>query len=120
MKMGVPLEIYFTPDGRTMYVTTAKPGHLHVFDLGGGPAAPVHKRAIPAAEGAHHVAFTRDFKYAFVQNTLPNLPGMSDGSITVVDLTKGDVVASVETLKETGYNPNSIVLLPKWNHLAGH
>src|SRR5262245_27891974 len=26
MKMGVPLEMYFTPDGRTMYVTTAKIG----------------------------------------------------------------------------------------------
>jgi DNA-binding beta-propeller fold protein YncE len=120
MKMGVPLEMYFTPDGRTMYVTTAKPGHLHVFDLSRDPAAPVHKKAIAAAEGAHHVAFTRDWKYAFVQNSLLNLPGMSDGSITVVDLERGDVVTSVETLKETGHNPNSIVLLPKWNHLAGH
>jgi DNA-binding beta-propeller fold protein YncE len=120
MKMGVPLEIYLTPDGRTMYVTTAKPGHLHVFDLSQNPAMPVHKKAIVAAEGAHHVAFTKDWKYAFVQNTLLNLPGMSDGSITVVDLQRGDVVTSVETLKERGYNPNSIVLLPKWNHLAGH
>jgi DNA-binding beta-propeller fold protein YncE len=120
MKMGVPLEMYFTPDGRTMYVTTAKPGHLHVFDLSANAAAPVHKKVIPAAEGAHHVAFTRDWKYAFVQNTLLNLPGMSDGSITVIDLERSDVVTSVETLKEAGYNPNSIVLLPKWNHLAGH
>jgi DNA-binding beta-propeller fold protein YncE len=120
MKMGVPLEMYFTPDGRTMYVTTAKPGHLHVFRLGKDPAAPVHERAIAAAEGAHHVAFTRDWRYAFVQNALLNLPGMSDGTITVVDLQRGDVVATVETLKESGHNPNSIVLLPKWNHLAGH
>ena len=120
MKMGVPLEMYFTPDGRTMYVTTAKPGHLHIFDLSGNPAAPVHKKAITAAEGAHHVAFTQDWKYAFVQNTLLNLPGMSDGSITVVDLQQGDVVTSVDTLKENGHNPNSIVLLPRWNHLAGH
>jgi DNA-binding beta-propeller fold protein YncE len=120
MKMAVPLEIYFTPDGRTMYVTTAKPGHLHIFDLGANRAAPVHKKAIPAAEGAHHVAFTRDWKHAFVQNTLLNLPGMSDGSITVIDLTRGEAVASMDTLKETGYNPNSIVLLPRWNHLAGH
>ena len=120
MKMGVPLEMYFTPDGRTMYVTTAKPGHLHVFDLSGSPAAPVHKKAIAAAEGAHHVAFTQDWKYAFVQNTLLNLPGMSDGSITVIDLQRGDIVTSVDTLKESGHNPNSIVLLPKWNHLAGH
>jgi DNA-binding beta-propeller fold protein YncE len=120
LKMGVPLEMYFAPDARTMYVTTAKPGHLHVFDLAANPAAPVHKKAIAAAEGAHHVAFTRDWRYAFVQNALLNLPGMSDGSITIVDLRRGEVVASVETLKESGHNPNSIVLLPKWNDLAGH
>ena len=120
MKSGVPLEMYFTPDGKTMYVTTAKPGHMHIFDLGQGPAAPVHKKAIPAGEGAHHVAFTQDWKYAFVQNALLNLPGMSDGSITVIDLQKGDVVATVDHLKDAGFNPNSIVLLPKWNHLAGH
>jgi len=120
MKMGVPLEMYFTPDGGTMYVTTAKPGHFHTFDVSKTPAALVHKKAIPAGEGAHHVAFTRDWKYAFVQNAFLNLPGMSDGSITVIDLQRGDVVVSVDQLKDAGYNPNSIVLLPKWNHLAGH
>jgi hypothetical protein len=45
---------------------------------------------------------------------------MSDGSITVIDLSKGDVIGSVNTLKEQGFNPNSIVLLPQWNHPAGH
>ena len=120
MKMGVPLEMYFTPDGKTMYVTTAKPGHLHVFDVGANPATVTHKKVYEAAEGAHHVAFTQDWKYAFVQNTLLNLPGMSDGSITVIDLTKGDVVARMDSLKDAGFNPNSLVLMPKWNHLAGH
>ena len=120
MKMGVPLELYFTPDGQTMYVTTAKPGHLHIFRLDVDPTRPVHEAAVPAAEGAHHVAFTRDFKYAFVQNALLNLPGMSDGSITVVDLQRREVVRSVDTLKDGGHNPNSIVLLPEWNHPAGH
>ena len=120
MKMGVPLEMYFTPDAKRMYVSTAKPGHLHVFDVGANPAVLTHKKAIPAAEGAHHVAFTKDWKYAFVQNALLNLPGMSDGSITVIDLEKGDVVATVESLKNEGYNPNSLVLMPKWNDLAGH
>jgi hypothetical protein len=37
-----------------------------------------------------------------------------------VDLKEQKVIASVDTLKNKGYNPNSIVLLPKWNHLAGH
>jgi hypothetical protein len=26
----------------------------------------------------------------------------------------------VDTLKNSGYNANSIVLLPQWNELAGH
>jgi len=32
--VGVPLEIYFTGDGSRMYVTTAKPGRMHFFELG--------------------------------------------------------------------------------------
>jgi hypothetical protein len=75
---------------------------------------------LPAAEGAHHVAFTKDWHYAFVQNALLNLPGMSDGAITVIDLQTEKVVGSMDTLKEQGFNPNCIVLLPRWNDLAGH
>ena len=119
LKAGVPLEIYFNQKGDRMYVTTAKPGHMHIFDTT-KPAQPKLLKSIPAAEGAHHVAFTKDGRYAFVQNTLLNLPGMSDGSITVVDLKTETVVGSVDTLKNAGYNPNSMVLLPQWNDLAGH
>ena len=118
-KAGVPLEIYFNKKGDRMYVTTAKPGHVHIFDTT-KPAQPKLLKSIPAAEGAHHVAFTKDGRYAFVQNALLNLPGMSDGSITVIDLKAENVVRSVDTLKNAGYNPNSIVLLPQWNDLAGH
>jgi DNA-binding beta-propeller fold protein YncE len=120
LKMGVPLEIYFNPKADRLYVTTAKPGHLHIFDLAQGPTKPKLLNSIPTAEGAHHVAFTKDWRYAFVQNTLLNLPGMSDGAVTVVDIKAEKVVASMDALKEQGFNPNSIVLLPKWNHLAGH
>jgi hypothetical protein len=118
-KAGVPLEIYFNKKADRMYVTSAKPGHLHIFDTA-DPARPKLLKSIPAAEGAHHVAFTRDWRYAYVQNALLNLPGMSDGSITIVDLKTEKVIGSVDTLKNKGYNPNSIVLLPKWNDLAGH
>ncbi len=55
-----------------------------------------------------------------MQNALLNLPGMSDGSITIVDLKTEKVIGSIDTLKNKGYNPNSMVLLPKWNDLAGH
>jgi len=118
-KAGVPLEMYFSPKADRLYVTTAKPGHLHIFDAT-DPAKPRLLKSLAIAEGAHHVAFTKDWRYAFVQNALLNLPGMSDGSITVVDLKAEKVIGTVDTLKNKGLNPNSIVLLPQWNHLAGH
>jgi len=117
---GVPLEIYFNKKADRMYVTTAKPGHMHIFDLSAGAGKPRLMKSIATAEGAHHVAFTRDGRYAYVQNALLNLPGMSDGSITVIDLKSEKVIGSVDTLKNRGYNPNSMVLLPRWNDLAGH
>ena len=55
-----------------------------------------------------------------MQNALLNLPGMSDGSVTVIDLRKFAVVDSMDTLKRRGFNPNSIVLLPQWNEAGGH
>ena len=117
---GVPLEMYFNKAVDRFYLTTAKPGHLHIFDISAGPTDLKLLKTLPTGEGAHHVAFTKDEKLAFVQNALLNLPGMSDGSITVVDLETQEVIASVDTLKDQGYNPNSIVLLPDWNDLAGH
>lgn len=120
IKSGVPLEIYFNGKTDRLYVTTAKPGHLHIFDIGKNAAKPELLKSIATAEGAHHVAVTKDEKLAFVQNSFLNLPGMSDGSITIVDLAKGEVVGSIDTLKDQGFNPNSIVLLPQWNHPVGH
>lgn len=117
---GVPLEIYFNKNASRMFVTTAKPGHLHIFDISGSVTEPQLLKSIPAAEGAHHVAFTKNGQYAFVQNALLNLPGMSDGAITVIDLKTQAVVASVDTLKNKGLNPNSMVLLPEWNDPMGH
>ena len=120
MKAGVPLEIYFNKKSDRMYLTTAKPGHFHIFDISKGATKPVLLKSLATAEGAHHVAFTKDGRYAFVQNTLLNLPGMSDGSITVIDMKKEAVIGSIDTLKDKGLNPNSIVLLPQWNDPAGH
>ena len=117
---GVPLEIYFNENASRMYVTTANPGHFHIFDISKDPKKPELMKTIKTAPGAHHVGFTKDWRYGFVQNAFINLKGMDDGSITVVDLNSGKVVASVDTLKNMGFNPNCIVLLPRWNHLAGH
>ena len=117
---GVPLEMYFNKAVDRLYVTTAKPGEFHIFDISVDPMKPKLIKTLPAAEGAHHVAFTNDGRYGFVQNSLLNLPGMSDGSVTVIDLQAQKVVRSMDTLKEKGWNPNLIVLLPPWNYLAGH
>jgi hypothetical protein len=108
---GLPLEMVHNEKGDRLYVTTAKPGHVNVYDIT-DPQNPRFLRAIPAAPGAHHLVFSPDERYLFVQNSLLNLPGMSDGSITVIDLARGEPVASVDTLKNQGLNPNSIVLLP--------
>jgi DNA-binding beta-propeller fold protein YncE len=119
----VPLEIYFN-DGAApdrMYVTTAmKPGHLFVFDISAGATSPKLMHQIETADGAHHVGFTSDFRRAVVQNSFLNLPDMSDGSISIVDLERGEVIATMDTLKNAGFNPNSLTLLPQWNNLAGH
>ena len=103
-----------------MYVSTASPGHLHIFDVSGGLLQPKLLSSIATANGAHHVAFTKNFDLAFVQNSFLNLPKMRDGSVTVVDLKSGKIVANMDHLKNDGFNPNSIVLLPQWNALAGH
>jgi len=114
----IPLNITFSEDGDKLYVTTGIPGHLNIFDIGQDPENPKLLRSIKTAEGAHHVVFSPDKRYAFVQNNLLNLPGLSDGSISVVDLEKGETVASIDTLKNQGLNPNCIILLPEWS--SGH
>ena len=93
---------------------TAKPGFVNVYD-NSDPRHPKFLQAIPAAPGAHHSVLSPDEHYLFVQNSLLNLEGMSDGSVTVIDLRKGGtVVGSIDTLKSQGFNPNCIMLLP--NH----
>jgi hypothetical protein len=110
-RQGVALEMLYNKKGDRLYVTTAKPGHVNVYD-NSDPQHPKFLNAIPAAAGAHHLVLSQDEQYLFVQNSLLNLPGMSDGSITVIDLVKGEPIASVDTLKNQGFNPNCIVLLP--------
>jgi hypothetical protein len=119
LKQGVPLEIYFNHNHDRMFITTANPGYLNVFNIA-NPAKPLLLKAIPTAGGAHHVAFSPDEHYAFVQNSFLNLPDMSDGSITVVDLQKMAVKTTLNTFKDKGLNPNCIIMLPKWHHDDAH
>ena len=61
-----------------LFVTTAKPGHVNIYD-NSDPQRPKFLQTIPAAAGAHHLVLSPDEHYLFVQNSLLNLPGMSDG-----------------------------------------
>jgi DNA-binding beta-propeller fold protein YncE len=110
---GMPLEMEFSPDGGQLFVTTAKPGALNIFDNSyKGELKLV--ASIATAAGAHHFVFSPDRRYAFVQNSLLNLPDLSDGSVSVVDLEKKAVVAKIDVLQKGGFNPNCIILMPKW------
>ncbi len=108
---GFALEMELNRAGDRLYVTVAKPGVVNVYDVG-EPTQPRFLQTIPAAPGAHHLVFSPDERYLFVQNSLLNLPGMDDGSITVIDVAQGKAIGSINTLKDAGYNPNCIVLLP--------
>ena len=116
----MPLEIYVNRAQDRLYITSAEPGHFHIFDISGGLLAPKLITQIATAGGAHHVAFTPDESMAFVQNSLLNIPGISDGSITVIDLKAQAVVDSIDVFKKQGLTPNSITMLPAWYHPAGH
>jgi hypothetical protein len=99
---------------------TAKPGHLHIFDISKNPGKPELIKSIATAEGAHHVAISKDEKLAFVQNSFLNLPGMSDGSITIIDLAKREAIGFVDTLNDQGFQPEQHRPSAQWNHPAGH
>jgi DNA-binding beta-propeller fold protein YncE len=117
---SVPLNISYNDKGDRLYVTTGVPGHLNIFDISKDPRHPELLKSIPTAAGAHHVAFSTDNRFAFVQNNLLNLPDLSDGSITVIDIAKGEAIASIDTLKNQGLNPNCIILLPEWSKGHAH
>lgn len=112
-EQGMPLEMLYNKKGDRLFVTTAKPGHVNLYD-NSDPRQPKFLKTIQAAAGAHHSVLSPDERYLFVQNSLLNLEGMSDGSITVIDLKNDKVLGSIDTLKAQGFNPNCIMLLP--NH----
>jgi WD40 repeat protein len=115
VKQGVPLEIYFNQEHDKLFVTTAKPGALNIFDISQSKTQPKLIKSIPTAGGAHHVVFSPDEKYAIVQNSFLNLPEMDDGSISVINLEKMEKIRSIDTLKNQGFKPNCIVMMPKWH-----
>lgn len=116
----LPLEIYLTDDNTRMYVTTAQSGMLHSFDISKDLTKPKLLKTVKTGGGAHHVGFDKAGQYMFVQNSFINLPEMHEGTVSVIDRKTMMKVKDMTTLKDQGLTPNSIVLLPRWNDLAGH
>ena len=110
---GMPLEMMYNKKGDRLFVTTAKPGFVNLYD-NSDPRRPKFLKTIATAGGAHHTVLSPDERYLFVQNSFLNLEGMSDGSITVIDLKNDKVLGNIDTLKAAGFNPNCIMPLP--NH----
>jgi hypothetical protein len=40
---------------------------------------------------------------------------MDDGSLSVINLEKMEKIRSIDTLKNLGFKPNCIVMMPKWH-----
>ena len=119
-KSLMPLEIYYNNNLTRAYITSANPGKIHVFDISQDKMSPILIKSLKTAGGSHHVAITKNEEFAYVQNGLLNIPGINDGSITVVDLKNLKVIDTIDTFKSDGKVPNSITLLPEWYNSAGH
>jgi hypothetical protein len=110
---SLPVAMGTNSDESLLFVSTIRPGQFNIFDISGDPLKPKLLKTLPAGQGAHHAALTPDERIAFVQNGVLNLPGLSDGSITVVDLEKLVVIDSIDTFKDAGYAINHILMLPQ-------
>ena len=94
-----PLDLNIGPNGN-LFVSFAIPGVVNEYSLE-NPEEPELIRTMPAMPGAHHTLFSKDGKYMFVQNNLLNLDGLNSGTISVVHLTSGNLIATIDdTLKQ--------------------
>ncbi len=104
-----PLGLSIGPKGN-LFVSFAVPGVVNEYSLE-SPEKPELLRTLPAQPGAHHVLFSEDGQYMFVQNNLLNLDGLNSGTISVVDLNSGNLVATIDDLVEQGMMIESMDLI---------
>lgn len=78
------------------------------------------RRATEATGGAHHLVFSPDGSRAYVQNSLLNIKGMNDGSISVINLRTGEKIDSIDTFKDAGVTINTLVLMPATDGFHSH
>ncbi len=106
---NMPLDITFGPNGN-LYVSFANPGVVNEYSLE-NPESPKLLRTLPAQQGAHHVLFSPDNQYMFVQNNLLNLEGINAGTISVVDFETGDLITTLDGFTGQGMMIESLDLL---------
>ena len=104
-----PLDLSIGPKGN-LYVSFAVPGVVNEYSLE-NPEKPKLLRTLPAQPGAHHVLFSEDNRYMFVQNNLLNLDGLNSGTISVVDFASGNLVATIDDLTQQGMMIESLDLI---------
>lgn len=101
-----PLDLNIGPNGN-LFVSFAVPGVVNEYSLE-NPEQPELFRQYPAQAGAHHVLFSNDEQYMFVQNNLLNLDGLNSGTISVVNLNTGNLIATIDGHLEQGMMIESI------------
>ena len=106
---NMPLDITFGPNGN-LYVSFANPGIVNEYSLE-NPEQPKLLRTLPAQYGAHHVLFSPDNQYMFVQNNLLNLDGINAGTISVVDFKTGNLITTLDGFTKQGMMIESLDLL---------
>ncbi len=104
-----PLDLNIGPMGN-LYVSFALPGIVNEYSLE-NPEQPELLRTLPAMLGAHHALFSEDGRYMYVQNNLLNLDGLNSGTISVVDLTSGNLIATIDDTLKLGMMIESIDLI---------
>ena len=105
----MPLDITFGPSGN-LYVSFANPGVVNEYSLE-NPEQPKLLRTLPAQHGAHHVLFSPDNRYMFVQNNLLNIEGINAGTVSVVDFETGNTLTTLDKFSEQGMMIESIDIL---------
>lgn len=107
--LGWALEMYID-DTNKLYVSFADPGKVLVFDLSNLPQIKLLK-TLTADKGAHHMAFfkTKSGKEVVaVQNNLLNIPNLNSGTISVIELSTGKTLGTVDLRGRYGILPESI------------
>ncbi|PKF73288.1 hypothetical protein [Chryseobacterium sp. PMSZPI] len=107
--LGWTLEMYIDDNNR-LYVSFADPGKVLVFDISNLPQLKLLK-TLTADKGAHHMVFfkTKKGKDAVaVQNNLLNIPNLNSGTISVIEISTGKTLGTVDLRTKYGILPESI------------